>query len=68
MKPIMKEVCKRGEKVKVRMEEKKVILELDIAEYFNLAKLLEEVSKFRGTGTGLRARELLEKIQEATKE
>jgi len=54
--------------VKVRMEGKIVILELDIAEYFNLAKLLEEVSKFRGTGTGLRARELLEKIQEATKE
>ena len=53
--------------MKVRMEGNKVIVEFEIEEYFELYQLLKEASRYRGTGTSLLARSLLQKIKEGSK-
>ena len=51
--------------VNVKMEGKKVVVEFEIIEYYELIDLLQKLSQYPGTGTGLTATTLLQKLKEA---
>ena len=52
----------------VRRKDGKVVVEFTIEEYYMLLNILREVSMFVGTGTGLRARSLLQKLERKGRE
>ena len=49
--------------VEVRRKDDKVMVEFTIEEYYMLLNILRDVSQFVGTGTGLSARNLLQKLE-----